>query len=267
MLVGGSAFIGALAQSSSHEFPTPIVSNELSGTIKARDIGDSRLTTYYFAFNGEQGDVFINFVTRNLTGDIDVFTANGLKPLSKIVVYADLADSETGRAIYLRKPERLLLRIQGRTPNDEPATFRLKFAGSFAALRPEDVPTGPELPRVDNQGVARVNSVGTLLPPPPKPIEPIVEKQKAETEGVAKAESAVETNPPEAEKAYVSDEKTRPRATLVVTDPLASAEKSVAPVPKPTATSRRRGRTPPKPKAEEPVAKKESEADKPVERK
>ncbi|HEX3102239.1 MAG TPA: hypothetical protein VHQ01_10620, partial [Pyrinomonadaceae bacterium] len=55
------------AQSSDQNFPTPITSTELTGTIKARDIGDSRLTTYFFAFDGEQGDIFINVVTKNLS--------------------------------------------------------------------------------------------------------------------------------------------------------------------------------------------------------
>ncbi len=268
VLIGGSALGAAIGRSSSQEYPTPIVTNELSGTIKARDIGDSRLTTYYFAFNGEQGDVFINLVTRNLTGDFDVFTTSGLKPLTKIVVYADLSENETGRVIYLRKPERLLLRIQGRTPNDDPASFRLKFAGSFAALRPEDVPAGPELPKVENQGVARVNSVGTLLPPPPKPIEPVVEKEKVETEAVAKSDRSAETKTGENEKAPAGEEKAKPNAELIVTDPLAAAENKTP--PRRTTASRRNTasrRTPPKPRPEKPVAANEAETEKPVEKK
>src|SRR5438552_821087 len=79
----------APAQSSDQNFPTPVTSNELSGVIKARDIGDPRLTTYYYAFDGRQGDIFINVVTKNLSGDIDIFTAEGLRPLTKMVIYAD----------------------------------------------------------------------------------------------------------------------------------------------------------------------------------
>ena len=103
-------------QSTTQEFATPVVSNEISGTIKARDIGDSRLTTYYYALNSDQGDLFINIVTKNLSADIDVFTTVGLRPMTKVVVYADYGETETGRAIYLRKSEKLLLRIQGRSP-------------------------------------------------------------------------------------------------------------------------------------------------------
>lgn len=182
-----AVFMAAAAiygQSASQEFPTPISANELSGSIKARDVGDSRLTTYYYVLNGEQGDLFVNLVTRNFTGDIDIFTINGLRPMTKIVVYADYSESETGRAIYLRKPEKLLLRIQGRSPNDDEATFRLKFAGSFVAMRSEDVPAGPEVPRVSQESVGgvRVNSVGTILPSPPKAAESEPSPTRSDTE-------------------------------------------------------------------------------------
>src|SRR5215203_5549159 len=89
------------AQSINQNFPTPVTSNEISGTIKARDLGDARLTTYFYAFNGRKGDVFINVVTKNLDGDIDIFTADNLRPLTKITVYSDNPDSETGRVVYL----------------------------------------------------------------------------------------------------------------------------------------------------------------------
>src|SRR6187549_3030880 len=79
----------AAAQSSDQNFPTPLTTNEVSGTIKARDMGDARLTTYFFAFDGGQGDMFINVVTQNFSGDIDVFTADAMLPLAKMVMYAD----------------------------------------------------------------------------------------------------------------------------------------------------------------------------------
>jgi len=92
------------AQSTNQNFPTPVTTNEISGTIRARDLGDARLTSYFYTFNGNQGDVFINVVTNNLDGDIDVFTADGLRPLTKIRVYSDNPEGETGRVIYLRQP-------------------------------------------------------------------------------------------------------------------------------------------------------------------
>src|ERR1041385_3756036 len=105
------------AQSTDQSFPTSVTGNELAGRIKARDIGDARLTTYYYTFNARQGDLFVNVVTKNLNGSIYIFNAEGLRPLGQILVYADLSASETGRVIYFRKPEKLILRVEGRTPN------------------------------------------------------------------------------------------------------------------------------------------------------
>ncbi len=163
------AFTGvAAAQSTDQNFPTSVTTNQIVGQIKARDIGDPRLTSFYYAFDGVQGDIFINVVTKNFVGDIDVFTRDGLRTLTKIVVF-DSGANETGRLIYLRKQERLLLRVQGRTPGDEAANYQIKFAGSFIALKPEkDEPP----PTISDEDGSNVNSVGTRLPPKPKPIEP-----------------------------------------------------------------------------------------------
>jgi hypothetical protein len=163
--------ISVKAQSTNQDFPTPVTSGEISGKIPARDIGDARLTNYFYVFNGTQGDVFINVTATNLNGDIDVFTAGSLKPLSKISLYAGDSTTETGRVIYLRKPERLILRIEGRTPNDNPATFRIKFAGSFVPLEATAETEAPKLPEIkanENSSV-RVNSVGTIIEIKPKP--------------------------------------------------------------------------------------------------
>ncbi|HUR99463.1 MAG TPA: hypothetical protein VMZ26_15470 [Pyrinomonadaceae bacterium] len=159
----------ARGQSTNQNFPTPVTSNEISGTIKARDVGDARLTSYFYQFDGAQGDVFVNVVARNFAGDIDIFTLNGLRPLTKIVVYGDLGESETGRVIYLRKSEKMILRVQGRTPGDEAATFRIKFAGSFVASTMTETaePTLPSLTARNESGI-RVNSVGTIVEVIPK---------------------------------------------------------------------------------------------------
>ena len=171
-MLAGLCLTGAVhAQSTNQSFPTPVTSTEISGTIKPRDVGDSRLTSYYYQFDGSQGDLFINIVTRNFTGDIDVFTQTGLRPIAKIVVYADFGESETGRVIYLRKPEKMILRVQGRTPGDDAAMFRIKFAGSFVAstqVEPEGEPALPSLTARNESGI-RVNSVGTIVAVAPKP--------------------------------------------------------------------------------------------------
>lgn len=169
VLCGANLF--AKAQSTNQNFPTAVTTNEISGTIKARDLGDARLTSYFYTFNGNQGDVFINVVTKNLDGDIDIFTADNLRPLTKITVYSDNPDSETGRVVYLRQPQKLILRVEGRTPTDDAATFRIKFAGSFApaeAVAESDESKQPEVKRND-EGDIRVNSVGTIIEVKPKP--------------------------------------------------------------------------------------------------
>src|ERR1041384_8692970 len=71
----------AHSQSTDQGFPTAVTDNQLSGMIKARDIGDARLTTYFFTFNARQGDLFINLVTKNLNGSVYIFIADGLRPL------------------------------------------------------------------------------------------------------------------------------------------------------------------------------------------
>lgn len=219
-LLGGLAFsIGA--QSTNQSFPTAITTNEISGKIAARDLGDARLTSFFYVFNAAQGDVFINVVTTNLNGDIDIFTADNLRPLSKITLYADASDSETGRVVYLRQPTKLILRIEGRTPNDAAATFRVKFAGNFAPALLADNPEA-ETPQIktDNQTDVRVNSVGTIIEikpkPTPQPKETIAAVKPAAIE--QKAEIAVKTEQPIAE-AKVENEK---KPQVIVTEQIGS---------------------------------------------
>jgi hypothetical protein len=205
----------AFAQSTNQNFPTPVTSNELSGTIRARDVGDARLTSYFYVFNGTQGDVFINVVTKNLDGDIDVFTAEGLRPLTKIRVYSDNPETETGRVIYLRQPQRLILRVEGRTPTDEPAAFRIKFAGSFQAAAPSAETEESKQPEVtsNTESDVRVNSVGTIIEVKPKPT-PIprqstarVPREETKREEAKKSEEPVETEKTESAKKEEPEEK------------------------------------------------------------
>lgn len=210
------------AQSTNQNFPTPVTTNEISGTIRARDIGDARLTAYFYAFNGNQGDVFINVVTKNLDGDIDIFTADGLRPLTKIRVYSDNSDGETGRVIYLRQPQKLILRVEGKTPTDDPASFRIKFAGSFQpaeAIAETEESKQPEVTSKEETDV-RVNSVGTIIEvkpkPTPKPREttakiekdvPQKTEEKNEPETVKKSEPEVSNETESKSENTKSDEK------------------------------------------------------------
>jgi len=261
----------SFAQSTLADFPTPVSTSELSGTIKARDVGDSRVTTYYYWFEGSQGDVFLNLVTKNFAGDVDVFVQNGLRSLTKIVVYPDFGETETGRVIYLRKPEKLLLRVQGRTPNDESAQFRLKFAGSFVAVSGG---VDPELPKVSGESVGsvRVNSVGTILPTQPKPVK---EEPEAPVASIETAPKEVESKekPKSDTEAEALETKSAPKVEVVVTDDLkeATAKTPVKRTPPPRRVRNTRGVTPtkvatsPETAVSETVGKKESDVDTPTE--
>lgn len=198
------------AQSTNQDFPTPVTRNEISGKIPARDIGDARLTSYFYAFEGTQGDVFINVEATNLNGDIDVFTVGNLRPLTKISLYAGDSTTETGRVIYLRKSEKLVLRVEGRTPNDNPAIFRIKFAGSFVAMQSSDTETEPKLPEVrpdDQKSGVRVNSVGTIIEVRPKPTP------QPKTETIAE-----KNNSSEIKKTQPETTEETPTAKVVVTN-------------------------------------------------
>jgi hypothetical protein len=237
-VLAGILATAVCGQSTSQEFPTPVTVNEINGTIRARDLGDGRLTTYFYTFSGEQGDVFINVTTSNFNGDVDLFTVDGLNPLTKIVMYADSSVNETGRVVYLRKPEKLLLRVEGRTPNDDPASFRIKFAGSFRAAADvaREVPALPEV-RAENEAGIRVNSVGTIIEAP-KPA-PLKDTATETGEREAKRAEPAEVGLPEVSEAKPMPgvDKKKP-FEVVVTD-----EASVTPPPKPPKKPRAEGRS------------------------
>src|SRR5689334_23544802 len=69
------------AQSNDQTLPTAVLTNEINGTIRALDVGDSRLTRHYYAFEATPGDLAITVNSRNLNGDVDVFTAVTFRPL------------------------------------------------------------------------------------------------------------------------------------------------------------------------------------------
>lgn len=232
----------AAAQSTDQLFPTPVRTSEIVSTIKARDIGDSRLTTYYYTFEGEQGDVFINVQSRNFTGDIDVFVVPTQTPLTKIVIYADQAETETGRVVYLRKPERLLLRVQGRTPGDEEASIRIKFAGSFAASKLEDVDS-PEVARAGSstETDVRVNSVGTILEVIPK-VKPtpvaVAEKSEPSEERVAEDRKTEASEPKKDDSAPAAGSEPEKKVEVVVSDPVAAEPKKPSARRRPSSNQR-----------------------------
>jgi hypothetical protein len=184
--------------------------NEVVGTIAARDIGDPRLTDHYYLFNGRPGDLLITVDSKNLNGDVDVFTTSGLRPLLKFTVYSSNSSPST-KSIYLRKQESLILRIEGRSPNDDEATYRLYFGGSFEPITTEPLiaesastPSTPIEPAAGTKPVKkgrRVSSVGARIEEPP-------------TE-VAATPEPTPVNPSKPEEVKTEESKTEPtRATV-----------------------------------------------------
>ncbi len=120
------------AQSSDQSLPTPVLTNEVEGSITPLDLGDSRLTRHFYAFEGKPGDLIINVNSRNLNGDMDVFTAVTYRPLIKISIYANTGSPEVTKSFYLRTKQILILRVEARSPNDDAGTYRIRFSGAFA---------------------------------------------------------------------------------------------------------------------------------------
>lgn len=164
----------AQAQSLDPNTPSPVRTNNVSGRIAARDLGDARLTDHYYSFTGTPGDLLITVNSRNLNGDIDVFTAVTLRPLLKLTMYAESTTPVT-KGIYLRKREDLILRVQARSPNDDEGTYRLFFGGSF-----EPIIGGPDIAEAETpptetttpgaRKTKRVSSVGARIEEPEPPV-------------------------------------------------------------------------------------------------
>jgi len=180
-----------VAQSTDIAWPSPVRTNEVQGTIPARDLGDPRVTDHFYAFTGTPGDLLITVDSRNLNGDIDVFTFSGLRPVLKFTVYAG-SSSPITKSIYLRTQEDFILRVEGRTPNDDSAVYRLRFSGAFLPITsgplaehevaaPEATAGGP------NKGGRRVSSVGARIE---EPRSEVVEAPKERPTSGAVRESA-----------------------------------------------------------------------------
>lgn len=222
---------GARAQSTDIEFPTPVRTGEISGTIAPRDVGDPRLTRYFFSLTGTNGDLVVTVESRNLNGDVDLFTTGTLRPLTKLSMYAGDTSASTSKSIYFKRQESLILRVEARTPNDLEGSFRIRFTGAFAPIVGEVrelEPVGANAPQADASGrrTKRVTATGARID------EPVIETaaRPSETEPpstvtpeTATAERPTETAEPSATRAEPATRPTprtprtrrtrRPRAT------------------------------------------------------
>ena len=180
------------AQSTNPELPTPVFSNEINGTIAVLDLGDSRFTRHYYAFEATPGDLNVTVNSRNLNGDVDVFTAVTFRPLTKITIYAGTIPPEVEKSLYFRTRQIVILRVEARTPNDDSGTYRITLGGSFQPfsggipVAENATETAPD--KQDDNNARRLSSVGATLPRTPgevaveesKPSETAVEKPAEE---------------------------------------------------------------------------------------
>ncbi|HEV7643646.1 MAG TPA: hypothetical protein VGO50_06825 [Pyrinomonadaceae bacterium] len=263
VLFGILAFVSPIfAQSTNLDYPTPVLTDQIAGRIRARDIGDSRLTSHYYIFETGTGDVVLNIETSNLNGDIDIYTAGSMRPLLKASVYAVGYATVMQRQVYLRIPSRLVLRIEGRTPGDDPASYAIKFGGVFKPIAASAVKRNPGDPKVSgseaNEGaVARVNSAGTIIEEIRQPPPPVPPKETVKNTGKEKAKPATTVD-------------TRSKSVSKPTAAAATGKPKTDTTAKKTETEKTaaaKARTPEKPKTGSETAKSSSSGKKPAETK
>ncbi|HEV2862977.1 MAG TPA: hypothetical protein VGX48_18320 [Pyrinomonadaceae bacterium] len=165
-LAGGAA----RAQSSDPSFPAPVFSNEVTGRIAPRDVGDPRRTRHFYTFRGVEGDLVITFESAELIGDVDLFTASTQRPLLKFTLYGGTT-AAVSKSVYLRAEQSLVLRVEARAVGDVEGSYRIRFSGSFAPA-PAGLAQAPEPPTVAatetaRAGTRRVTSTGARIEEPP----------------------------------------------------------------------------------------------------
>lgn len=123
----------AFAQSNDASLPTPLSEPVIEAMIAPLDIGDARLTRHYYVFTGRAGDLQIAVRSENLNGDIDIFTFDTLRPLSKVTLLAGGGESNVEKSVFVRRDETLLLRVEARAAGDDAGRYRVSLSGGFAS--------------------------------------------------------------------------------------------------------------------------------------
>jgi len=270
-LLLGAARAG-LAQSSDPNFPAPVFSEEVSGRIAPRDVGDPRRTRHFYTFRGVEGDLVVTLESTELTGDVDLFTASTQRPLLKFTLYGGSA-SKVSKSVYLRAEQALVLRVEARAAGDVEGSYRIRFGGAFAPAPAglAEAPPPPTLSDPDAErraGTRRVTSTGARIEEPPTETAAAVEEPTptptptpAETSarptrrettprrGRARASSRRQPAPaatPPAETAENAGRETPPANTPAETPTgEATPEAERPPTPRPARGGRRRGSRPP----------------------
>ena len=199
-------------QSSDQSLPTALLENEINGSIAALDLGDARLTRHFYAFEGTPGDLLITINSKNLNGDMDIFTAVTFRPLMKTTLYAGSQSGEVTKGLYLRTRQILILRVEARTPNDEEGSYHVRFGGSFAPFSggiPVAENSEPASATETRRGSKRLSSVGATI------AEPVVETPAMNTEPKSVAATEKSSEDTEAAKKATAAKKrpSRPATT------------------------------------------------------
>ena len=199
-----AALCHVAAQSTNPELPTPVFSSEINGTIVPLDLGDSRLTRHYYAFEATPGDLIVMVNSRNLNGDVDVFTAVTFRPLTKITIYAGTIPPEVTKSLYFRTRQIVILRVEARTPNDDAGNYRITLGGSFQPFTggipvAENTSAETEPDKPSDKNVQRLSSVGATIPRPPGEVA-VEEPKPAETEVEKPAEEKPVVTTPSARR-------------------------------------------------------------------
>jgi hypothetical protein len=240
----------AFSQSTDVEFPTPARENVVEGRIIARDLGDARLTQHFYTFTGTPGDLLIKIESANLEGDVDLFLTSGLRPVLKAGIYSGGGVAIINKTAYLKRREPMILRVEARTPDDNPGTYKITLSGAFEPYAGPEItpPTPPATTSLTpaGNGTVRVNSAGARIDPPeppkpkptPTPTETVAIATPPKPKGRARQPKPAPTPKPET----ATDGQPEP------SEP--AAPKTPAPEPKP---SRPPARTKPAPPAAEPA--------------
>jgi hypothetical protein len=206
VLLAASFAATAFAQSIEADSPTPITASEVSGKIAARDVGDARLTRYFYILSVAPGDLLVTVESSNLNGDVDLFTAGTLRPLAKVSMYASESETKATKSIFLKQRQQIVLRVEARSANDNDGVYRIRFEGSFEALPNSALASGttpatpraPEVSSTRSSGTKRVSAAGARLPEEVK--ETVAESKAAQPQpspSPTVAETTATTTTPE----------------------------------------------------------------------
>ncbi len=242
------------AQSTDQSLPTPVLANDINGKIPALDLGDPRATRHFYAFAASPGDLLVTVDTKNLDGDVDVFTAITFRPLMKTTVYATAQSPTVTKGIYLRAHQLLILRIEARTPNDDPGTYRIHFGGTFEPFS-GGIPVAEKTESTERSdekvGANRLSSVGATIP---RPAAEMIEAEAKATPSPDKVEEKSVEKPPETiESAKVETEKPATTSRTNTRPPRRTTSRRQPPAKKtesPTKTEADAAKTEPKVEAE-----------------